>query len=197
MDNIDDFEEMLFGESPLIPDLVGNTSGIRSAVNPFFYSNFQNLGAVLKYATEHQEEIKTVELLKRFHKCSEGYCRCYYEYQILKKVLTQNNLCSFASGSCWMPGIELCEEGRESEMYSTLHIGKIHYNNKIYTVLGGYGYKVTDNGLIDIKNGIGSSYIDGPTFMFLPDQDLAAYVSTHFGKLVFTLLYDDGNWTWA
>lgn len=170
----------------------------------------------IKYIdSEHWKSIKTFKDAYRYCFDHRGFMKYLigcnraledsYEYKVAKlrlviAALTNNEKVSLVSGKLYYPVIQFCSENSIKCCFGKKIIGKIKTEGKEYVVVGGSSYYDSGAGLGCIYfNDDLTNYLVKIGFLYVSHEEIAAHLSTYFGKLIFEVMYGGSNcdWEWV
>lgn len=133
------------------------------------------------------------DLVRKYETFEEGsYEKNLYAYRLIVAVLTENEKNYLTKGDCYYPYVRF-HNGRYSNS-DLVKVGTIISNGIAYDVVGGYASYGTAAGLGDFYSGSGVSGSWAHVgFRSVSSREIAKFISRHFGKIVFDLMYGCAN----
>lgn len=133
------------------------------------------------------------DLVRKYETFEEGsYEKNLYAYRLIVAVLTENKKNYLTKGNCYYPYVSF-----HNGIYidsDLVKVGTIISNDIAYNVVGGLEYGGAPTGLGDFSsgNGVSRSWTD-MSFLSVSSREIAKFISRHFGKIVFDLMYGCAN----
>ncbi len=131
---------------------------------------------------------------------------CTYEEKIAKlgvviAALTNNEKLSLTNNKLYYPTIQFCDAHAINECFGDKIIGKIKSEGKEYVVVGG-GASIASfaglGGLGYVSSNYCVSSASTYTGLFcVSSKEIAKHLSIYFGKLIFEIMYERGDWEWV
>lgn len=163
-----------------------------------FRDSLTTLEGVIQYAEKHN---LYSDLLNKYKFFEEGsYEKNLYAYRLIVAVLTEDEKNSLTEGECWYPFVRFYNGTYWKPDEDYVEIGTIVSDGTSYIVVGGGAYYGSRAGLGDFysNDGVSASYA-GVGFRSVSSREIAMFISKHFGKLVFDLMYglSGCNYQWV
>lgn len=139
------------------------------------------------------------DLIQDYYSINDEYFQKFIALKLIYIALTKNRIQNLISGYYYYPWICVCNEDFNTDEYTILGNIKLN-NNKQYKVLGGRAYSGSGAGLCDFVSVDGVSLAAANVAMFgFCNINIAKYMSTQFGKLLFEIIYkfQNVNWRWV
>ena len=140
---------------------------------------------------------KFIKYLNSYHQSKlNTYEDKVAQLRLIIAALTNNEKLSIENGNLYCPVIQFCDETKINRCIGNKIIGRIKTKEKEYVVVGGGACIASFAGLGYIINGISGSYPYIGLFA-VSSKKIAEHLSTYFGKLIFEIMYERGDWEWV
>lgn len=176
--------------------------GNRFKVNKTF-DNYKHLlttmEGVVKYAKDNS---LYSDIIRKYEIFDDGsYEKNLYAYRLIVAVLTENEENSLTSGECYYPYVDFYNgRGYWSPGANQVKVGTIISGGTSYIVVGGTAGDGAGAGLggFNSDSGVSGSWAN-VGFRSVSSLEIARFISKHFGRLVFDLMYGCSNckYRWA
>lgn len=136
------------------------------------------------------------DIVRKYETFEEGsYEKNLYAYRLIVAVLTEDEKNSLVKGDCYYPYVRFFDgSGYYSPGRDMVKIGTIISNGTSYIVVGGDAHGGAFAGLGSFGSGDGVSYSHAAVgFRSVSSYEIAKFISYHFGKIVFDLMYGCAN----
>ena len=148
---------------------------------------------IVKFAKDNDLYTDTVNKYEVFEEGS--YEKNLYAYRLIVAVLTEDEKNSLVKGDCYYPCVRFYTgRGYYSPGCDEVKIGTIISDGTSYLVGGGDAYKGSYVGLGGFNShyAVSNSWPD-VGFRSVSRREIAEFISRHFGKIVFDLMYGCAN----
>lgn len=138
------------------------------------------------------------DLIQDYYSINDEYFQKFIALKLIYIALTKDRIQNLTNGQYYYPWIRVCKEDFNTDGYTILGNIKLN-NNKQYKVLGRAG-SGSFAGLCSFVSYDGVSFAAATVAMFgFCDINIAKYMSTQFGKLLFEVIYkfQNVNWRWV
>lgn len=185
-----------------VPDgkkAVWENGAIRFVPEGPHWKSITTFNDALIYVMNYLPECK--DLLISYNKSIPGsYEHSAVCYRIVVAALTNNEKRHLTSGERWFPIIQFCRPKDIKNCWGKEVLGYIESEGEKYAVVGGHASAGADAGLglFHSVYGVSSSWaLVG--FRSVSSKEIAQYISTYFGKLLFDVHYGGTNcdWKWV
>lgn len=177
------------------------SSPLQHSTNETFcrYSDsLTTIDSIVQYAEEHG---LYSDLLNKYKFFDEGsYEKNLYAYRLIVAVLTENEENRLTQGDCYYPYVDFYNGTNWTPYNDLTKIGTVVSEGTSYLVVGGNAHSGSNAGLGYFYSGIGVSYSFATVgFRSVSSREIAKFISRHFGKIVFDLMYGLSNcdYYWA
>ncbi len=142
------------------------------------------------------------DLVNKYEIFEEGsYEKNLYAYRLIVAVLTEDEKNSLVKGDCYYPYVDFYTGRTQwSPGYGQVKIGTIISEGTSYIVVGGYANYGASTGLSDFRSYFEVSRSGTAVgFRSVSQHEIAQFISRHFGRLIFDLMYGCANcdYYWA
>ena len=140
---------------------------------------------------------KFIKYLNSYHQTKQDtYEEKVAQLRLVIAALTDNEKLSIEKGNLYCPVIQFCDETKINRCIGNKIIGKIKTKEKEYVVVCGDAGIASFAGLGYAINDISGSYAYIGLFA-VSSKEIAEHLSTYFGKLIFEVMYERGDWEWV
>ena len=140
---------------------------------------------------------KFIKYLNSYHQSKlDTYEGKVAQLRLIIAALTNNEKLSIEKGNLYCPVIQFCDETKINRCIGNKIIGKIKSKGKEYVVVGGGAGIASFAGLGYAINDISGAYAYIGLFA-VSSKKIAEHLSTYFGKLIFEIMYERGDWEWV
>lgn len=155
--------------------------------------------SIIKYARDNK---LYSDILHKYEQFEEGsYEKNLYAYRLIVAVLTENEENNLTKGACYYPYVDFYTgHGRWTPDPDYVKVGVVISGGTSYIVVGGNASGGANAGLGHFCSSYGVShswYTVG--FQSVSRCEIAEFISRHFGRLIFDLMYGLSNcdYRWA
>lgn len=162
------------------------------SINSFDYAYFYCL---------HRRN-KFIKYLNSYHQSKTGtYEEKVAQLRLIIAALTNNEKLSLTNNKLYYPVIQFCNAHDINECFGNKIIGKIKSEGKEYVVVGGVASIASFAGLGGLGY-VSSNYrVSGASaylgLFCVSSKEIAKHLSIYFGKLIFEITYERGDWEWV
>lgn len=158
-----------------------------------YKEHFTTMENIVKFAKDNS---LYTDIVRKYETFEEGsYEKNLYAYRLIVAVLTEDEKNSLTNGSCYYPFVRFYNgRGYYNPGNDMVKIGTIISDGTSYTVVGGSATCGTHAGLGYFVSNAGVSYsLASIGFRSVSSYEIAEFISCHFGKIVFDLMYGLAN----
>ena len=135
------------------------------------------------------------------HTLAETYEEKVAQLRLIIAALTNNEKLSLTNNKLYYPTVQFCNAHDINECFGNKIIGKIKSEGKEYVVVGG-GASIASfaglGGLGYVSSDYCVSSASTYTGLFcVSSKEIAKHLSIYFGKLIFEIMYEKGDWEWV
>lgn len=164
-----------------------------------YWKSIKTFEDAYNYCLSERESF--AEYINSYDNTSQNtYENAVAKLRMVTAVLTNNEKVSLVNGRLYYPVIQFCSENSIKCCYGKKIIGKIKTEGKEYAVVGGSAYYDSGSGLGCIYfNDDLTNYLVKIGFLYVSSNEIAAHLSTYFGKLIFEVMYRGAqcDWEWV
>lgn len=168
----------------------------QSNVNKTFDTYKESLTTIENIVKFAKDNNLYEDIVRKYETFEEGsYEKNLYAYRLIIAVLTENEKNSLIEGKCYYPYVDFYT-GKDvwHPTSDKVKIGTIISGGTSYIVIGNCELLSSSKGLGFFDSHIGvSCSITGNSFWVVSQQDIAEFISRHFGRLIFDLKYGCSN----
>lgn len=167
-----------------------------SAVNhtfDTFKDSLTTMEGIIKYAKDNN---LYSDILHKYETFEEGsYERNLYAYRLIVAVLTENEKNSLTNGNCYYPYVDFYNgTGCWNPGIDQVEIGTVVSGGTAYIVVVGGATHGAGEGLGCFNSNSAASYSWADVgFRSVSRREIAEFISRHFGRLIFDLMYGCSN----
>lgn len=153
-------------------------------------------------AYEYCYENNLVEYTTNYNlTASDTYEEKIAKLRVVIAALTNNEKLSLTNNKLYYPVIQFCNAHDINECFGNKIIGKIKSEGKEYVVVGGVASIASFAGLGGLGY-VSSNYrVSGASaylgLFCVSSKEIAKHLSIYFGKLIFEITYERGDWEWV
>lgn len=153
-----------------------------------YKDSLTSMESIVKFAKDHN---LYADILHKYETFEEGsYEKNLYAYRLIVAVLTGNEKNSLTTGNCYYPYVRFYNGKGYYSPTDEVKIGTIIADGTSYIVVGGDANNGATAGIGDFGSNIGvSSSWTYVGFRSVSRRDVAQFISRHFGKIIFDLMY--------
>ena len=141
------------------------------------------------------------ELLLELSETVDGtYGQALCEYRVVVAALTNNEQRHLTTGERWFPVVQFCRPKDIKNCFGKKLLGYIESEGEKYAVVGGHAHNGANAGLGNFfsNGGVSGSWAN-VGFRSVSSKEVAEYISSQFGQLLFQVHYGGVNcdWRWV
>lgn len=168
----------------------------RLKVNKTFNNHKDSLTTIENIVKFAKDNNLYSDIVRKYEAFEEGsYEKNLYVYRLIVAVLTENEKNSLVEGECWYPYVSFYTgRGYWSPGVDHVKVGTILSGGTSYIVVGGCALRGAHAGLGLFDSNGAVSYSGARVgFRSVSRREIALFISRHFGRLIFDLMYGCSN----
>lgn len=185
-------------ERPLFDTMIANSEEVEKdnpRVNQTF-DNYKNLLTTMENIVGYAKNNNLYpDIVSEYETFEEGsYEKNLYAYRLVVAVLTENEKNSLTKGRCYYPCVDFYDGRGWRPDSGLVKVGTIISEGTSYVVVGGGAGNGAGAGLGSFASGLGvSTSWTHVGFRSVSSLEIAKFISQHFGRLVFDIMYGCSN----